>query len=271
MTIDYEQLRVVAFDLDGTLAESKQKVSDAMGRRLAKLSMFKTVAIISGGDFPQYSEQLLPALEKQHFLRKEWVKLLPTCGAKFYEWTWDRKSAPPFNETWVDLESGKFQLTTDQIDAVVSAISDAETRWDSRWFGEAFGEKTEVRGTQITYSALGQRAPGNLKAAWDPDGSKRQALKTLLEQKLAPHVYSVRVGGSTSIDITMANIDKAFAIGRLRNKLNYAIRPEQILFVGDALFDGGNDAPVKKTGCHWLQTSGPEQTAVIIDEIIIKM
>jgi hypothetical protein len=41
-----------------------------------------------------------------------------------------------------------------------------------------------------------------------------------------------------------------------------------MLYIGDALFPGGNDEVVKETGIETRQTSGPEETARIIRELL---
>src|ERR1035441_10285233 len=56
------------------------------------------------------------------------------------------------------------------------------------------------RGSQITFSALGQQAPLEEKKKWDPDFAKRKKIKAILD-KLIPE-FSVRMGGATSVDIT---------------------------------------------------------------------
>lgn len=70
-----------------------------------------------------------------------------------------------------------------------------------------WGERIEDRGSQITFSGLGQHAPLAAKAAWDPDFAKRKRLQAALG--LALPGFAVRIGGSTSVDITRAGIDKA--------------------------------------------------------------
>ena len=64
---------------------------------------------------------------------------------------------------------------------------------------KVWGEVIEDRGTEITLSALGQRAPLEEKQTWDPDFAKRRQLKAVLDG-LIPE-SSVRMGGATSIDM----------------------------------------------------------------------
>ena len=53
---------LVAFDLDGTLAESKQALKDDMAEAFADLLGVAHVAVISGGDWPQFQKQVASRL-----------------------------------------------------------------------------------------------------------------------------------------------------------------------------------------------------------------
>ncbi len=78
--IDTTNTKLIAFDLDGTLAESKEPIDQEMvGLLLSLLERFN-VAIISGGDFPQFEKQVLSFLGNSPELHR--LHLYPTCGAK---------------------------------------------------------------------------------------------------------------------------------------------------------------------------------------------
>ena len=72
--------QLVAFDLDGTLAESKQAIKDDMGEALADLLTVAHVAVISGGDWPQFDKQVASRLPERADRSKLW--LMPTTGTK---------------------------------------------------------------------------------------------------------------------------------------------------------------------------------------------
>jgi hydroxymethylpyrimidine pyrophosphatase-like HAD family hydrolase len=128
---------------------------------------------------------------------------------------------------------------------------------------KTWGEAIEDRGSQITYSALGQLAPIEEKKKWDPDFSRRKKIKALLD-KMIPE-FSVRLGGTTSIDITKPGIDKAYGIRKLADILDIAI--QEMIFIGDALFPGGNDYPAKETGVVCIRVRDPNETKRIIETI----
>jgi phosphomannomutase len=51
--------KLIVFDLDGTLAESKSSVDAEMSELLHELLAIVKVAVISGGDWSQFEKQLL--------------------------------------------------------------------------------------------------------------------------------------------------------------------------------------------------------------------
>ena len=129
---------------------------------------------------------------------------------------------------------------------------------------KVWGEAIEDRGSQITLSALGQEAPLAEKDRWDPDFAKRKKIKSMLDA-LIPE-FSVRIGGTTSIDVTKPGIDKGYGIRKLRDILNISVR--EMIFIGDALFVGGNDYPAKEAGVVSIPVRGPHETKRGIEAII---
>ena len=241
--------KLIVFDLDGTLATSKQAIDDDMGRLFVELLDIRSVAVISGGDWPQFERQLLGQLPPSEAFSK--LFLLPTSGTKFYRF--DRAWTQIYADTFTDDERQRVK------DALVQAVSDSGLAGDGVW-----GDQIEDRGSQITFSGLGQQAPPDAKAAWDPDIQKRNKLKALLD--LALPEFAVRIGGSTSIDVTRPGIDKAYGIRKLAQLTGFGL-PE-MLFVGDALYPGGNDSPVRDAGVATIAVNDISETKLVIETII---
>ncbi|MEK7100043.1 MAG: HAD hydrolase family protein, partial [Patescibacteria group bacterium] len=128
----------------------------------------------------------------------------------------------------------------------------------------AHGERIEVRGAQVTLSALGQTAPVEEKELWDQSGEKRNALRAAIAGRLPE--YDVKRGGSTSIDVTKHGVNKAYGVRKLAQHIGIPVR--DMLYVGDALFPGGNDEVVKETGIPTTQVSGPEETETLIRHML---
>ena len=241
--------KLIVFDLDGTLAESKSPLDEEMSTLLRVLLGIVKVAVISGGNWPQFEKQVLSNLHHDERLKN--LSLLPTCGTKFYRF--DSGWQLLYSEDFTDLEKGEIIRSLKQV-MMASGFAVHQT----------WGEIIEDRGSQITFSALGQQAPIAEKKKWDPDFTKRQQMKAQLD-KLIPE-FSVRLGGTTSVDVTKPGIDKAYGIRKLRDTLGIAIH--EILFVGDALFPGGNDYPAKEAGVVSIQVRDPNETKRVIEAII---
>ncbi|HLV40134.1 HAD-IIB family hydrolase [Xanthomarina sp.] len=241
--------KLIIFDLDGTLAKSKSPIDEEMADLLKKLLEVNHVSIISGGDWPQFQKQVLSNLPKKTILKK--LTILPTCGTKFYQYKKDWEEL--YEENFTEEEKRKI------LDSLHKAIKASDLDIKKTW-----GEQIEDRGSQITYSALGQEAPLEEKKGWDPDFEKRRKIVEPLKKTLKN--FSIGMGGTTSIDIVKPGIDKAYGIKKLEEMLKFNI-PE-MLFVGDALFEGGNDHPARKTGVDCIQVRDAEETKRIIETII---
>jgi phosphomannomutase len=241
--------KLIVFDLDGTLAESKSSLDAEMAALLSALLGVVKVAVISGGNWQQFKEQLLANLP--HDERLKHLSLLPTCGTKFYQYEsgWELLYA----EDFTDEEKVKIVRSLDQV--IESSAFQAHESW---------GEVIEDRGSQITFSALGQQAPIEEKKKWDPDFTKRKKMKAALDHRIPE--FSVRLGGTTSVDITKPGIDKGYGIRKLRDTLGIVI--EEMIFIGDALFPGGNDYPAKEAGVVSIQVRDPEESKRVIEAII---
>ena len=244
--------RLVAFDLDDTLAPSKSSLDPRMLETFASLLEVVPVAVISGGNFTQFEQQLVNPLRQRDGLTLDALHLLPTCGTRYYRWE-DQDWALQYAE----------DLTDEQKDRALAAV-EARAKEAGYWESETWGAILEDRGSQITFSALGQSAPVDVKKQWDPTGEKKDHLRRLVQQDLLD--LEVRSGGSTSIDITRKGIDKAYGMQRLAEITGIAL--DDMLFVGDRLDPEGNDYPVKALGvpCHAVQ--GWEDTDAFLTELI---
>lgn len=241
---------LIVFDLDGTLAESKSPLDAEMAVLIRRLLEVIKVAVISGGAWPQFETQLLSNLPDDDRLNE--LSLLPTCGTKFYR----RR-----NGRWQGLYSENFD--PGEKAKIIRALDQA-LELSGFKAGRSWGDVIEDRDSQITLSALGQQAPLDEKKKWDPDFKKREKIKTILAP-LIPE-FSILLGGATSIDVTRPGIDKAYGIEKLRKTLGIAI--EDMIFVGDALFPGGNDYPAKQAGVVCIEVRDPHETKRVIEIII---
>jgi HAD superfamily hydrolase (TIGR01484 family) len=241
--------KLIVFDLDGTLAESKASLDGDMSRLLHDLLGIVKVAVISGGDWPQFEKQVLSHLPHDESLAN--LSILPTCGTKFFRYAGDWKKL--YSEDFTPDEKAKI------VAALKKAVAEAGFKAEKLW-----GEAIEDRGSQITFSALGQQAPLEEKKKWDPDFAKRKKIKAIVDT-LIPE-FSVRLGGATSVDVTKPGIDKAYGVRKLRDVLGISLT--EMIYIGDALFAGGNDYPAEQAGVVSIPVEGPNETKRVVEAII---
>ena len=240
---------LVAFDLDGTLAESKQPLQEPMGEALANLLDVAHVAVISGGDWPQFEKQVASRLPERADRTKLW--LMPTTGTKLYRF--DDEWRAVYAELFEDDEKQKILNAFDESLEATGFVP--EKTW---------GERIEDRGSQITFSALGQEAPIDAKHSWDPDFAKRKVIQADLQKRLPG--LSINMGGATSIDITREGVDKAYGLKKLNEASGIAL--DKMMFIGDAIFPGGNDYPAEQLGLDVVKVKNVDGTLAAIAGIV---
>lgn len=244
--------RLVAFDLDDTLAPSKSAIDPRIGDLLIGLAERVEVAIISGGQLQQFRAQVVDRLPESSDEVLSHVHLLPTCGTQYY-----RIQGGGIVTVYAHV------LTDDEKSRAIAAV-EGEARRLGLWEAETWGDILEDRGSQITFSALGQRAPLEAKIAWDPTGAKKSSLREAVAAQIPD--LEVRSGGSTSVDITHSGIDKAYGMRQLAEQTGIAL--EDMLFVGDRLDPDGNDYPVLAIGVPCHAVTGWQDTAEYLNALL---
>jgi HAD superfamily hydrolase (TIGR01484 family) len=242
---------VLTFDLDDTLAVSKSQVDPRMAALLARLLDRMPVCIISGGRFEQFDMQVLRHLDLAEPARDR-LHLMPTCGTRYYRWR-DGDWRLVYAEDLAEADRERV------IEVLTQGAKDL-----GLWEPEPWGDIIEDRGSQITFSALGQAAPSEAKYGWDPDGEKKRALRDYAAARLPD--LEVRGGGSTSVDVTAKGIDKAYGMRKLLQVLG--LTSDDVLFIGDRLDEGGNDYPVRAMGVPCVAVEGWPETADFLDAFL---
>ena len=244
--------KLVAFDLDGTLAESKRPVSPEMGELLAQLLQKMPVAVLSGASLAQFQTQLLPAFPDS--AKFERLYLFPTNAAECFRYK---------NGAW-SAEYDK-SLNAFEKARIMQALKESmEETGFAQPPAAVWGERIEDRGAEITFSGLGQKAPIEEKQKWDPTHEKRKPLYEALLKRLPD--FSVALNATTSIDITKKGINKAYGIRQLVALTGISVF--EMLYVGDALDEGGNDAVVLETGVRTHEVFDPDETMALIKSVL---
>ena len=240
--------KMIVFDLDGTLTKSKVAIDDEMAKLLGKLLMTKMVAVTSGASFQQFKKQLLSNLTCREVFGN--LLLLPTNGASFYrykEGKWQKKYQHLMSDSKKSKIKTAFEKTFKDI-----GYKDPEV---------TYGPVIEDRGSQLTFEALGQKAPLSKRRNWNMTQDRRKEIKKALEKYLRPD-FQIMIAGLNSIDILEKGIDKSFAINQMR-KL-FILTKKEIVFVGDAVRIGANDYAAIKSGVEIVKVSGPEEVKKLI-------
>jgi len=245
--------KFIAFDIDDTLAVSKKPITPEMAELLEKLLEDYEVCVISGGIFSVHKKQIIDPLAGVPEDKLCKLHVLSTCGTQYFkldqsgEWnTIYKQPIPP--------EDRK----------KIAEVLESCARELGLWCENPTGEIIEDRETQVTFSALGQEATAEDKYAWDPDHTKKYSLRDLCQARMP--AYEFRAGGTTSIDVTVKGIDKAFGMKQLMEQND--LEKSDILFIGDNIKPGGNDYPVKEMGIDTIAVEKWEDTAAEIEKII---
>lgn len=237
--------KLIAFDLDGTLTESKQPIDNKTARFLTSLANDYEIAIVTGGTMEQIKTQVLDRLPN-------WVQdkmhLMPCSGAEYFR----------FGETLYRNFIAKKEK------AVMIPMITGLLKQMGYWIENPAGDIIEDRGSQITISALGQNAKIKDKEDWDPFGTKRRQIRDVVKAMFPE--YGVRVGGLTSVDISISNIDKEYAIKELLEWNQF--ETSEILYIGDRFRPGENDYPALLAGVTCLRVTSYTDTPRIVGKYI---
>ncbi|MEK7610047.1 MAG: HAD-IIB family hydrolase [Patescibacteria group bacterium] len=244
--------QLIIFDKDGTLTPSKSPIDPEMTELLLKLLERKKVAIISGSGFPLFENQILKVLPSDTKNLSS-LLILPVSGTRLYTW----------RGSWAEQYSE--HLSPKEKEKIMASINSSLRQANYESPQKIYGDMIEDRGSQITFSAFGQNAPLELKTGWDPNREKRAKIVSFLQPKIPE--FDIHIGGTTSIDITKKGVNKGYGIRKLEEYLKMPL--DDMIFVGDALFPGGNDYPAKATGVDCIQVSGPEETKKLIASWIV--
>ncbi len=250
--------KLIAFDLDGTLAPSKSHFDPRMVGLFDRLLAKYHVCVISGGKYELFQRQFLTQITTETD-SLEHLHLMPTSGTRYYKFVkgdWQQQYAEDF--------------TPEEKKKIIKALEEGFA--ESGYMPEhAYGDLIEDRDSQITLSVLGQEIVAELgeeglkiKESWDPDHRKKMEIRDLVQPKIPE--FNVRAAGITSIDVTKPGVDKAYGMRKLMALAGFEM--EDILFMGDSIMPGGNDYAVEEMGIDCISVRNWEDTAYAIEGIL---
>ena len=247
--------KVLAFDIDQTLNIAKTPIDSEMANLLTKCLDYFKICPISGQKFDQFLIQIVNQLKNPTEAQLENLHLFVAQGTQYY-----RRE----NGEWRQIYN--YPLTDEQVAKIASAL-ESSARELGFWEEDKLAPGDEIienRLSQVTFSALGQKAGTEAKYAWDPDCKKRAQIVTLAKQK-APE-FDYEIGGTTSINAIIPGMNKEFGMTHLMEELG--VTKDEILYFGDMTAPGGNDYPVVQMGIDTITVRNHEDTAYALRGIL---
>lgn len=235
----------IFFDLDNTLTPSKSLILPEHAPLYKALCDTLDVVVVSGHGTADVRKHLAPAANAQYYV-------LGQNGNRAE----DKDGTVLWNNS----------LTQSQKAAILAFI--AKVRAHLNYTVRDESDIVEDRDSQIAFSLIGHHEDKSKKDAFDPKHQIRLGLlKTFADDvaKLADANVEVRSGGSTNLDFFELGKNKGHNVREFIAYKNWY--PAECIYVGDALFPGGNDETVVGT-IATKEVSGPDDTFSFIKEML---
>ena len=251
--------KVLAFDVDQTLNVAKMPIPDEIAELLVKCLDHYEICPISGQKYEQFLIQIVDRLVETGATPEQLshLHLFVAQGTQYYRYNLDKKD-------WDQVYN--YPLTDEQVAKISEAIEKAAKElgyWEEDKLADG-DEIIENRLSQVTFSALGQKAGTEAKYAWDPDCKKREAIVKRCKE-LSPE-FEYEIGGTTSINAITPGMNKVFGMTHLMEELK--VEKPEILYFGDMTQPGGNDYPVVQMGIDTITVRSHEDTAYALRGIL---
>ena len=249
--------KVLAFDIDQTLNVAKTPIPDEIADLLNECLNRFEICPISGQKFEQFLIQIVDRLVERGASSEQLkhLHLFVAQGTQYYRYD---------GADWEQVYN--FPLTDEQV-AKISATIEQSAKELGYWEEDKLAPGDEIienRLSQVTFSALGQKAGTDAKYAWDPDCKKREKIVARCKE-LAPE-FDYEIGGTTSINAITPGMNKTFGMTHLLEELN--VEKSDILYFGDMTQPGGNDYPVVQMGIDTITVRSHEDTAYALRGIL---
>lgn len=216
--MDVNKIKLIAFDLDGTLTQHKTPLSKEHREILTQLSKKYKLLMAGAGMCMRIFNQL------EQFP----IDVLGNYGLQYGEYNPETKT--------IDIkENLSFPVEKESIEKRVTMLR------EKYGYTQFAGDNVEYHASGcVTIPLLGTKAKQEDKLAFDPDRKKRRAIYE--EVKALFSDYVVFVGGSSSYDMAPAPYNKAYALAKYCEARG--ISHDEVVYVGDDYGPGGNDESV---------------------------
>jgi HAD superfamily hydrolase (TIGR01484 family) len=211
------------FDLDNTLTRSRSHITPTHAEILQTLTEHADVIVVTGGQRSQVIKQLDPELAGKYFI-------LAQNGNEAYHkdgtCLWENKPTPA-------QKTATLALIEKMCAHLALSVQDEK-------------DLIEDRGCSIAYSTIGHHEDVTKKEQYDPDHSKRleliETFRPDVDRLRTELGIEVRTGGTTCLDFFGAGLNKGYNIREFLTTMHWEV--DDSLYIGDALFPGGNDETV---------------------------
>lgn len=258
--------KILAFDVDQTLNIAKTPIPDEIADLLIGcLRKGFKICPISGQKFDQFLIQIVEPLKSRGATKDDLINLhlFVAQGTQYYRYS-PLKEGSCQAEDWQKVYD--YPLEPSEVEKITKSIETAAKElgfWEEDKLKDG-DEIIENRLSQVTFSALGQKAGTEEKYAWDPDCKKREEIVKRAKE-LAPE-FDYEIGGTTSINAIRPGMNKKFGMEKLMEELH--VEKKDILYFGDMTNPGGNDYPVVMMGIDTITVRSHEDTAFALRGIL---
>ena len=221
-----KNIKLVAFDLDGTITQHKQPMCPENRAALTVLSQKYKLIMVGAGQVMRVFNQM------EGFP----IDIIGNYGLQYGKYNASSKT--------VDiLRDLKFDTDRESIEKRVTMLR------EKYGYTEFSGDNVEYHPSGcLTFPILGTKAKQEDKLAFDPDRKKRRAIYDDVARVFDDYV--VFVGGSSSFDMAPKPYNKYYALDLYCKENN--LSHSEVCYVGDDYGLGGNDESVYKSDFNYL-------------------
>lgn len=259
--------KILAFDVDQTLNVAKTPITDEIADLLTQCLDHFEICPVSGQKFDQFLIQIVNRLQHATPEQLTHLHLFVAQGTQYYRYnpTANGNDGTTYDQNnWEQVYN--YPLTEAQITKISHALETAAKELDF-WEADQLAPGDEIienRLSQVTFSALGQKAGTEAKYAWDPDHVKRDKIAARAKE-IAPE-FEYEVAGTTSINAVTPGMNKSFGMTHMLEELQ--AEKSDILYFGDMTQPGGNDYPVVEMGFDVITVRSHEDTSFALQGIL---
>ena len=236
-------IKLIAFDLDGTLTQHKTPLDPQNKAVLDRLrEMGYELLMVGAGQCMRIFNQM----------NQYPIDIVGNYGLQYSKYDPETKSLIPVYDHALPCDR-------ESVDKRVTAMR------EKYGFTEFAGDNVEYHSSGcVTFPVLGTKAKQEDKLAFDPDRAKRRAIYADICEVFSD--YTVFVGGSSSFDMAPFPFDKAYALSKYC--ADHGFSHDEVVYIGDDYGEGGNDESVYKSDFNYLTIDDYRDFPEVVKELL---